>query len=131
MAGLSPKLPMSPDKQHGYSLNKTYYELVQQNLKHLILTNPGERIMDPLFGVGLYTFLFEQNSPSTWGNISAKINEQVSKYMPYIKIIDIDFLSPEEQDPLFKNSNLLPLKVKYTILPIGADDVLDFAPNTD
>jgi phage baseplate assembly protein W len=66
MAGLSPKLPLAPDNQDGYALNRTYFEMVQQNLKHIILTNPGERIMDPLFGVGIKKYLFEQNTPSTW-----------------------------------------------------------------
>jgi len=125
MAGLSPKLPLARDEQDGYALNRTYYDLVRQNLKHLILCNPGERVMDPLFGVGIKRFLFEQNVSSTWTNISAKIHEQVNKYLPFIRIIDISFVGPEEQDSLFNESNFLPITVKYTIIPLGTDDVLD------
>ena len=50
--GLSPKLPMSLHPADGYRLTKTYKEMVKQNIKMLILTCPGERMMDPLFGVG-------------------------------------------------------------------------------
>ena len=92
MAGLLPKLPLAPDNQDGYALNRTYFEMVQQNLKHIILTNPGERIMDPLFGVGIKKYLFEQNTPSTWSSISSRIREQVGKYLPYVRINDISFL---------------------------------------
>ena len=56
--GLSPKLPLTKDPQDGYALNKEYVELVQQNLKMILLTAPGERIMEPEFGVGLRNYLF-------------------------------------------------------------------------
>ena len=61
MAGLSPKLPMRRSFQDGYLMNQTLKEVIQQNLKGLLLTSPGERVKDPLFGVGLRDFLFEQN----------------------------------------------------------------------
>jgi phage baseplate assembly protein W len=58
MSGISPKLPLANNKVDGaYELNKTIKQSVNQNLKNLILTNPGERIMDPLFGVGLSQIL--------------------------------------------------------------------------
>ena len=60
--GLSPKLPLQMDQRVGsYQLNRTYLEMINQNFKNLLLTNPGERIMDTRFGVGLSMFLFEQN----------------------------------------------------------------------
>ena len=61
MRGLSPKLPLTRNSETGYSLNKTYRDMVKQNIKMLLLTAPGERIMDSNFGVGLKTYLFELN----------------------------------------------------------------------
>ena len=58
MAGLSPKLPIQKDPVDGFALTKTFKEMVKQNFKNLMLTSPGERIMDPEFGVGLRRFLF-------------------------------------------------------------------------
>ena len=46
MAGLSPKLPLTLDPADGYALNKDLKELSRQNMKMLILTNPGERIIN-------------------------------------------------------------------------------------
>ena len=37
-SGLSPKLPLQRDFTDGYTLNKSYAEMVTQNLKMLILT---------------------------------------------------------------------------------------------
>ena len=53
-SGLSVALPLSVSDVFGpYDLNTTFQDLAQQNLKMLILTIPGERIMYPDFGVGL------------------------------------------------------------------------------
>lgn len=54
----APKLPLE------YNGNDFEYisdalENIRQNLKMLLLTNPGEKIMDPQYGVGLRKFLFE------------------------------------------------------------------------
>ena len=63
MQGYSPKLPLVFDKTEDgpYGLNKTILETIKQNLKMLLLTNPGERIMNSDFGVGVRVFLFQQD----------------------------------------------------------------------
>ena len=126
MPGIAPRLPLANDAQDGLALIRTYENLVRQNLKHLILTNPGERIMDPLFGVGIKQFLFEPNDTIVWSNITAKIHKQVQKYMPYLEIIDISLMEPGSQNSEFGVSNYLPISIEYTIIPLGMEDVLDF-----
>lgn len=74
MAGLSPKLPVSRDSEDGYSLTKTYEEMVRQNLKNLLLTNPGERMMDPDFGVGMKRYL-----------LSSMVLTHIQRYMRNLK----------------------------------------------
>ena len=56
-SSLAVKLPLSLDGVDGYTSIKSYRQLATQNLKMLVLTCPGERIMDPMFGVGLKNFL--------------------------------------------------------------------------
>ena len=54
MIGISPKLPLRVDSVDGfYALTKKITETLQQNLKMLVLTAPGERMMNPEFGVFL------------------------------------------------------------------------------
>lgn len=50
---ISPRLPLASDTRFGYTMLVTMKQAIAQNLKCLMLTAPGERIMDPEFGVGL------------------------------------------------------------------------------
>ena len=115
MPGLSPKLPVTKDPVDGFSLTKNYKEMIHQNFKNLILTSPGERIMDPNFGVGLRGYLFQQMTPLVFGDIEERIVQQVSTYLPFVEVLDILF-SPEE-DGEFINS--LAVRIEYFIAPIG------------
>ena len=116
MEGFSPKLPLRLDPSDGYLLNKNLKEVVTQNLKMLILTSPGERVMEPTFGVGLYNYLFELNTQGTKSDIRERILSQVKKYMPFLEIIQIDFgdANPDEVD-----LSALSVKIKYKILPLN------------
>ena len=121
MKGYSPKLPLMLDPADGFRLTKSLKEVVSQNLKMLILTSPGERVMEPSFGVGLYNFLFELNTQFTREEIREKILEQVRTYMPFVQIIEIR-LGPIEGLDIDENS--LGAVIKYAIPSTGTVDVL-------
>ena len=123
MAGISVKLPLVMSEIDGaYLLNKTLQETIKQNLKMLLLTIPGERIMDPDFGVGLETFLFEMNSMETQSTISAKIHEQVSRYLPFIDLKSTIYGPDSGEFGMSPNS--LHITITYKVLPTSQDDVL-------
>jgi len=122
-SGLSPQLPLVVSEVFGpYNLNTNFEDLARQNLKMLILTIPGERIMDPNFGVGLRRYLFEQNDSNTYSAISSKINEQVQRYLSYIQIDDIQFQIPEGNPDLFPHN--LSVSISFTILPLQLSTLL-------
>ena len=124
MAGISPKLPLTSDYTDGhFRLNKTIEQVTRQNLKNLLLTCPGERMMDPEFGVGMRNFLFEQNTPFTYGEIYTKIVEQTSAYMNYIQINDIVFNDGETSQSQF-DTNTVSITIHFTILPLNLKDIL-------
>jgi hypothetical protein len=119
MSGLSPKLPLTHDHEDGfYTLNKTHPELVKQNLKMVLLTNPGERMWDVDFGVGLPGFLFEPNIESTWGTIDARLHNQVAIYLPYLELEDVSFLKSED-------GHFLTIRIRYRIKPLELFDELE------
>jgi len=110
--GLSIALPLSLDEKAGpYKSNVTLDEVAQQNIKMIVLTNPGERVMVPDFGVGIRNYLFEQETPFLVSDIRTRIGTQVEKYAPFIKIrelnIDID-----------SNNGFLSVQIKYAV-PAG------------
>ena len=120
MYGISPLLPVSISKSEGFMATKTIAENTKQNLKHLILTAPGEKVMDPNFGVGLRNYLFEQGSNRTLARLENSITEQVNTYMPFV---DLGLVSISMDDD--KNANLLQVSIKYSISGISTDEILN------
>jgi phage baseplate assembly protein W len=126
-SGISVKLPLTLDVNDGaYSMNKTVVESVKQNLKNLLLTAPGERIMDPEFGAGLRNLFFEMNDGLTADVVRSKIYEQVSVYLPFITILEINIISAENAGVLSDISpNTMSVNIVYHIQQISASDTLD------
>lgn len=123
MSGISPRLPLIVDRVDGpYLLIKDYTTLAKQNFKMLLLTSPGERIMNPDFGVGIRTFLFEPNAPDTYTKINDRILEQTRRYMPFIQLNKIDFSVPENQFDLHPHD--LSIAIHFTIVPIQASTTI-------
>jgi phage baseplate assembly protein W len=120
MSSLSVTLPLKTSLIDGYMMNKSLKSLIKQNLKMLILTNPGERVMEPTFGAGLNRYLFQNFTESTYSEIDTKIRQQVIKYMPSVKINRISF-DPEGQD-----FNKLSVSIEYSVPKIHARDLLEF-----
>jgi len=112
MNGLAPQLPLARNPGGGYDSLQNYKQLATQNLKMIVLTSPGERVMDISFGAGVRNFLFE-NDTSNISALKQRIFNQASKYLSWVKIDNID---------LFMNSdrNLLSVKIIYSIPQIGA-----------
>ena len=120
MASLAPKLPLTLDSGDGYTSIKRLKALIKQNFKMLILTNPGERVMNPDFGVGIKQFLFENFESDVYKKIDSKIREQTKRYMPIITIKSIQFGTGGIED------NSLGVRLEYTIPDIAARDLLEF-----
>tara|TARA_R100001079_G_C4326365_1_gene101257 strand:+ start:103 stop:507 length:405 start_codon:yes stop_codon:yes gene_type:complete len=121
LQGISPQLPLTYDETDGpYRLNKNLIETMRQNFKNLVLTSPGERIMEPNFGVGLYNFLFEPLTGDTMDRLVEKITEQKDIYMPSINIEVIDFITSDEDRRLAFNE--VQVVIQYNILPYNTRD---------
>lgn len=114
MSGISPKLPLTRNAVDGFNLNVTYREAVVQNFKNLILTSPGERVMDPNFGVGIKRYLFENNDRFFYDEIDIRIQDQVDIYMPFIEIKNVFFDTPNVQG----YENYLGVRIEYFIAPL-------------
>ena len=122
--GISPALPLTIDSKDGaYALNKNLRQSIRQNLKNLILTTKGERVMLPDFGVGLRNFLFENFTPAVLTNISDEIKSQVASYMPFVNVRRITFVD-SESNPDTIAENELRISIVYDILPLDDTDTL-------
>ena len=123
--GVSVKLPLQLDANDGpFLLHKTAVDAVKQNFKMLILTEEGEKVMDPKFGVGIRSYLFQNFSYETNQIIRNKIIEKTSLYLPFIKInnININDLESSPSEPI--DANELVISIDYEIEPLNLLDNL-------
>jgi len=119
--GISVSLPLTYSKQDGpFLLNKTIQDAVKQNFKNLVLTAQGERLMDPNFGIGLYSFLFENYTLATNQAILQVATEQVRKYMPFINIEELTIADSKT------NINQFYIYIRYSIQSLNVLDELTF-----
>lgn len=128
MPNYSPALPLTLDKADGYKMNKSIKDVVKQNFTMLLLTAPGERIMMPNFGVGLRRFLFEPLDRQQFARVERRIMEQVNIYMPFLTIVDVQFLTEDEAPNI--SSNTLSVSVKYSIPSVNTIDEINLKLET-
>ena len=120
MSSIGVKLPLTQDSGDGFTMIKSIKGMIKQNFKMLLLTNPGERVMEPNFGVGLKTYLFANATEDIQAQIGTKIREQTQLYLPVIRIRNIQFgLSNID-------TNTLAMRVIYDIPSLGLQDLIEF-----
>ena len=120
MSSLSVKLPITRDTADGFKMIRDFQTLVRQNFKMLILTAPGERVMEPEFGVGLRNFLFENFNNSVFVDIESEIKAQAAIFLPVINITEINF------DTSNPDANVLGIQIVYSLPDVGITDLLEF-----
>jgi uncharacterized protein len=99
---------------NGTSLFKptyTSYEAAKTNLRNLLLTAKGERVMQPDFGTGLHELLFEQMGDDFEDRLVDTITESVNFWLPYIKIDEINVELTDEM----KDKNQVGMNIKFSV----------------
>ena len=104
----------------GFEMIASLKMMIKQNLKMLLLTNPGERVFDPNFGVGIRRYLFEMSGQDdVYAEIDSRIRQQVGLYMPYLKITRVQF----NKD--LNNENKININLVYSVPRISLNDELN------
>ncbi len=87
------------------------FEQAKANLKNLLLTNKGERVMQPNFGTGLQSLLFEQMTDDFETRLEETITTNVNYWLPYITIQQIDIEMTDEM----KDRNIANMNIQFTV----------------
>ena len=112
----APTFPLSFDDTNGFQNVDDMNELAKFHLRNLLLTNKGEKISDPNYGVGIRRFLFSLDSMDVEEDVRSEIESQVENYLTYLTIISID-VSVEEQEMF--------VRLKFSISEDSEPQVLD------
>jgi uncharacterized protein len=88
--------------------NSTYTtkDQIKSNLVNLLLTDVGERVMNPAFGCNLKRFLFEGITNDNIETLNANLNNSISIYIPEITVTNIAVVPTPD-------SNLIDLTIDY------------------
>jgi phage baseplate assembly protein W len=89
----------------------TSFEQAKSNLKNLLLTKQGERIMQPQFGTGLEALLFEPMDDEFETKLTDVITQSVNYWLPYINIEQIDIEMTDEM----KDRHIAHMKIQFTV----------------
>ena len=84
---------------------------VKSNIKNLLLTKRGERVLQPDFGSGLQELLFEQNVTDFEEKIETTINSSLEKWLPYVTVEEIDIEATDE----LKDRNRINVSLKFRV----------------
>ena len=118
MPAQGPLLPLSLGDA-GASLIVAMKPEIKQNLKHLLLCEPGEHISyGELFGVGRRRQRFEHQS--SVGEVGSKVYDQINRWMPYVTIRDLQI----NMDPDRNRANIV---LKYSIKSLGVLDIINMS----
>ena len=97
--------------------NKTYStkDQIKSNLINLLLTDMGERVFNPEFGIGLKRVIFEGITDDTSTIITDLIISKVSYFIPDVQIVEV-IVNPNT------DNNSISVTVNYKLIISGTSD---------
>ena len=103
----------SPTKRGNVMFEQTFTSLdaAKSNLRNLLLTKRGERVMQPNFGTGLHSLLFEPMDNEFEQKLQETITNSVRFWLPYITIENIEVDMSDEM----KDRHTAGMKIEFTV----------------
>ena len=93
----------SNGKEGYFASTSTTIEAVKNNIRNLVRTNTGERLMQPNLGLNLRNYMFEQFTDETLLSVQNDIVDTFKVWLPFVEIRDIQ-VSMDENDSIGKNT---------------------------
>ena len=104
-----------------FASTTTTLAAVRTDIKNLLVTRQGERLMQPTLGMKLNRFLFEQITPEKVEEMKMSIFESFKQWLPYVIIRNL-YIEEEETTGL---ANVLVVRIDFAITqdPLNQDTV--------
>lgn len=113
--GVGVKLPFTSDTV--FTTTYTTRDAIKTNLINYLLTNPGERYLNPTFGAGLNALLFEQSTDSVEEEIKFRVQSGIAQYFPQVQINSFQ-INPD------RDRNAITIALNYSIINTNVQDQL-------
>ena len=109
--GLKMPLGRQPGSGYGFfTTTKTTIDAVKEDIRLLLLTQQGERLFQPLLGMNIRRFLFEQIAENTVIEIENDIVATFSRWLPFVQLNDINV------DISNQDRNKIKIDIKFNIV---------------
>jgi len=93
-------------------------DAIKNNLINFFLTNPGERIENPLFGAGLRNFIFSQIQTDNLDFIKEDVQTKINDNFNNISVEEINVFRIIDE-------NTIKINITYSIPNTGINDTLE------
>jgi len=109
-------LPIRRDdvKDGFFASTSTTIEAVKNNIRNLLQTNQGERLMQPTLGLNLRRLLFEQIGEESMVGVQDSILDTFKFWLPFVEVRDIQILTNE--DSVTIGVNEIRVKILFNII---------------
>jgi phage baseplate assembly protein W len=84
-------------------------DAIEEAIQIVLGTSPGERVMRPEFGCGIWELVMEANTAQLHGRVLARVREALVRWEPRIDVLDVRVESPPEQ------KHLLLIRIDYRV----------------
>ena len=74
------------------------YDEIEQSIRIILSTAPGQRVMRPEFGCRIHELVFAPNSNATAGQAIRYVSEALGRWEPRIEVLKVE-VEPEAGEP--------------------------------
>ena len=122
--GVNLKFPLRSYRKGFFEMNNTTIDAVKEDIKILLLTKKGERVVNPNIGTNIPILLGELFEPikkeEMEARIGAEIRSALDTWMPYVTMDEIEiFTSDSPPRGTNVNENDILVRMAYTLQNAG------------
>ena len=122
--GVNLKFPLRSYRKGFFEMNNTTIDAVKEDIKILLMTKKGERVVNPNIGTNIPILLGELFEPikkeEMEARIGAEIRSALDTWMPYVTMDEIEiFTSDNPPRGTNVNENDILVRMAYTLQNAG------------
>ena len=132
--GINLKFPLRSYRRGFFEMNNTTIAAVRENIKTLLMTVKGERVVNSSIGTNIPTLmgqLFEQIEPGEMeAKLGAEISSALAQWMPEVEMTGITVYT-QDNVPMGTALNPNDILVRMEYVYSGIPNAIDLNFNTD
>ena len=126
--GVNLKFPLRAFRKGFFEMNNTTLDAVREDIKILLLTKKGERVINPTIGTNIPILLGELFEPikknEMEARIGAEIRDALESWMPFVRMDSIEIFTTDNP-PIGTNINENDILVNMTYTLLNAAGISD------